>query len=160
MRITNEVKDKLQTIQEENNLDSLSEAVDYLVKKNSPTGEIFYGWLSEIIPYNQIKKHVLFTDHGDRTNVKIYTDTYVYSISYRHDGGYLGCVASTMFHRPGENWTGGNDLPDGKFNKKTWESIKNAIIRHELNKLSDYAYGGYEQAVDTDDEENTVHVEE
>jgi len=138
MRITGEVKTRLQTIQEENNLESLNEAVDYLIKKNSPTGEKFYEWLSEIVHPAVLSKYVLFSDSGDRTCVKIYTASHVYNIVYRHDGGYLGCTASTTSHRPGENWTRGNDLPDGKFNRKTWESIKNAIIRYELQELSDY----------------------
>ena len=150
MRITDEVKDRLGKIQEENQFNSLSEAVDFLIQKNSPTGETFYKWLSEIIPWSQIDKHVLWTDHGDRTNAKIYTQSHAYSITYRHDGGYLGCIASTTFHRPGENWTRGSDLPDGPFDRKTWDAIKNAIIKYELQELSAFVRDG-EQRVEEDE---------
>ena len=43
---------------------------------------------------------------------------------------------------PGETWTRGSDLADGKFNRETWERILRDIIRNELQKLSDYARSG------------------
>jgi len=56
---------------------------------------------------------------------------------------YLGCIASTRTPRPGEDWTRGNDLPDGYFCRETWEHIKNAIIRYEMKPLSEYVAKGH-----------------
>jgi len=70
-----------------------------------------------------------------------YTDEHKYSITAidrEGDKGYLGCTASTRKARAGEDWTRGNDLPDGPFNKKTWDKIILGILRYEIMKLSAY----------------------
>ena len=70
-----------------------------------------------------------------------YTDEHKYSITAidrKGDEGYLGCTASTRKPRAGEDWTRGNDLPDGPFNKKTWDKIILGILRYEIIKLSAY----------------------
>lgn len=101
-------------------------------------------WLREIVPYNQIEKYTKKRREGidtspfagrraNHVNYLIVTAKHSYSISA--NPGYLGCIASTTFYRPGENWTRGNDLPDGKFTRETWEAIKDAIIRYELLKI-------------------------
>jgi len=62
---------------------------------------------------------------------RIYTKEHCYSISatwLNYTAQYLGCIASTRTPRTGEDWTRGNDLPDGHFCRETWEHIKNAII--------------------------------
>jgi len=65
----------------------------------------------------------------------MYTDKHVYRFlaidKYGHDG-YLGCQVACRKPRAGESYTRGNDLPDGKFNRETWEKIKNAIIGWEV----------------------------
>ena len=38
--------------------------------------------------------------------------------------------------RAGEDWTRGNDLPDGPYSYETWIKIKNAIIKKELVKIA------------------------
>ena len=38
--------------------------------------------------------------------------------------------------RAGEDWTRGNDLPDGKLTKETWSSILRGIICYELEDVS------------------------
>ena len=50
---------------------------------------------------------------------------------------YLGCTATSRVWRAGEDWHRGNDLPDGKFCRRIWERIKNAIIQYELVKLEE-----------------------
>lgn len=101
-------------------------------------------WLKEIIPFNQLDTYVRKTregfddnPHADRhanhVSYKFVTAKHSYHISATPT--YLGCTVSATFFRPGENWTRGNDLPDGKFSRETWEAIKDAIIRYELLKL-------------------------
>jgi hypothetical protein len=75
-----------------------------------------------------------------------YTETHRYHISaclHKDDSTYLGAIASTRKPRAGEDWTRGNDLPDGDFSQETWNKIKNAIIRYELERLSDYIAKGH-----------------
>jgi hypothetical protein len=103
------------------------------------------GWLTEIVPYGQIEKYTRKTREGFESNsfntdhranhvsYIICTAEHRYSISAHPT--YLGCIASATRERPGEDWTRGNDLPDGPFCRETWEKIKNAIIRYELVKL-------------------------
>ena len=114
----------------------------------------FKEWLKEIIPWEQIEKYVQFegecpedwnldtkntsvhTERSlseDRIGIRIFTKDYVYQIGAKET--YLGCISSNRKERAGEWWTRGSDLPDGKFNRETWEKIKNAIIRYELVKV-------------------------
>ena len=70
-----------------------------------------------------------------------YTDEYkyiVFAIDRPDDDGYLGCQVSARKKRPGEDWTRGNDLPDGPLNNDTWLMILNAIINYEIVPLSTY----------------------
>jgi len=102
-------------------------------------------WLGEIVPYGQIGKYTRKTRegietspyntdrHANHVNYIFCTAEHRYSISATPT--YLGCIASTTRERPGENWTRGNDLPDGPFCRETWESIKNRIIGYEMVKL-------------------------
>lgn len=71
----------------------------------------------------------------------IYTNKHEYNIvaiADENDNGYLGCHVSTRKPRAGENWVRGNDLPDGPFNRNTWDKIINAIVKYELVKLSNF----------------------
>lgn len=99
---------------------------------------IFPGETSEFIQeagveepaYNEIKRKIY-----------LYTEEHKYmivAIDRENDKGYLGCQVSTRKQRAGEDWFRGNDLPDGPFNKKTWDDILNAIIRYEIVKLTNY----------------------
>ena len=72
-----------------------------------------------------------------------YTNEHKYTIKAveRSDSNrrsYLGCGVSTRKSRAGEDWTRGNDLPDGDFTKEKWDQILNAIVCYELIKLSKY----------------------
>ena len=76
----------------------------------------------------------------------LYTDRYKYCIVAKdrsEDDGYLGCVVSARKPRAGEDYTRGNDLPDGPFVRDTWESIKDGIIRYELVELVESGRGVY-----------------
>jgi hypothetical protein len=109
-------------------------------------------WLKEIVPYSHIDKYTRKTREGFESNA-FNTDrhanhvTYIfctaehrYSISATPT--YLGCQASATRERPGETWTRGNDLPDGKFCRETWDAIKDRIISYEMVKLEPIHLGG------------------
>jgi len=51
------------------------------------------------------------------------------------DRGYLCCTGRCRKPRAGEDWTRGNDLPDGSYCKETWDRILNAIVAYELVKV-------------------------
>ena len=63
----------------------------------------------------------------------------IFAIDRKDDDGYLGCMATVRKPRAGEDWSRGNDLPDGPFNIETWNNILKAIVRYELVKLSNHA---------------------
>ena len=50
---------------------------------------------------------------------------------------YLGMTSSSRLARPGENWLRGNDLPDGKFCKETFDRMMDAVLMYELREVSD-----------------------
>jgi len=107
----------------------------------------FKEWLKEICWSENIDKYIQkIKDEGEgspegmesRYEVYIYTNDYQYHINAverSKDDGYLGCTVSCRKPRPGEQWTRGNDLPDGKLCRETWDNIKKAIIRYELVEL-------------------------
>jgi len=103
-------------------------------------------WLKEIC-LGDVDKYIQITGEGGEGTgngykheifLYLFTDNYRYCIHAKDESkndGYLGCVVSTRKPRAGEDWTRGNDLPDGKFDRKTWNKIKNAIIRYELIQI-------------------------
>ncbi len=102
-------------------------------------------WFKEIVPFSKLDLYIRKTregyngapDAGRHDNHVSYifcTTHHRYSISATPF--YLGCIASNTFQYPGEDWTRGCDLPDGKFNRATWDAIKEAIIRNEMVKLA------------------------
>ena len=108
-------------------------------------------------------------ENFERVVLYIYTDSHYYSIvaiDKVNDDGYLGCQASTRKPRAGEDWTRGNDLPDGPFNRETWQKIKDGIIAYELVELSintgcvdsipDSSCGCSAESVVTDESQNPV----
>ena len=66
-----------------------------------------------------------------RLHIALYTNEHCYRIS-ASTKDYLGCIAQTRKPRAGEDWTRGNDLPDGKFCRETWDKIIKAIVGYEL----------------------------
>lgn len=104
------------------------------------------GWLKEICRGNRLDPFLeIETDEGEgngeygeyKFKGHLYTYEHKYTIVAidRNDSGYLGCVVSTRKPRAGEDWTRGNDLPDGSYSYETWLKIKNAIIAYELVPL-------------------------
>jgi len=101
-------------------------------------------WFEEIARYCRVDRFLeVVEDEGEgdgkgyehRLRVRLYTNDHKYAIvahDRSKDKGYLGCVVSTRKPRAGEDWTRGNDLADGPFEKETWERIKNDIIAYEL----------------------------
>jgi len=105
--------------------------------------ETLRGWLEELACWG--KNKWLWQEEGEgdsingaqeRIGVHLYTDGHSYSILATAD--YLGCTASTRKPRPGEQWTRGNHLADGKFSKVTWDRIIRDIVGYELKTISDY----------------------
>ncbi len=114
------------------------------------------SWLSEICRSNKVEDHVVcyHNSEGDSYDFTLYTKEHRYNIkahpysskqSTSRDGKvigesnsapYLGCTVTSRKPRAGEDWNRGNDLPDGSYNKATWDRIKNAIIAYELVKIS------------------------
>ena len=104
----------------------------------------FREWLKEICRLGEIGDFVnTIKGEGSPTtkgeSVYIYTRTnqyYIVSKQVKGEKGYLGCQVSSRKPRAGEDWTRGNDLPDGPFCRETWEKIKGAIIAYELVKIA------------------------
>ncbi|KKL89828.1 hypothetical protein LCGC14_1910730 [marine sediment metagenome] len=99
-------------------------------------------------PNFQIHRPTEKSSTEDRFRATIYTKTTEYHISAieRYAGkSYLGCIAASRKSRPGEDWTRGNDLPDGNLSKKTWRQILAGIVRYEAQRISS----------ECDDNENT-----
>lgn len=104
----------------------------------------FKKWLKEIC-WDFDKFFIIeeWTKNEERNDngikCKFYTNDHYYSIvaiDRDDEDGYLGCITSCRKPRAGEDWTRGNDLPDGKLTRETWENIKDGIIRYEIVKLS------------------------
>lgn len=108
-----------------------------------------YSWLYEIIPWGQEgnigERYIQFSGEendgsGPMIKVCLYTKEHYYPIHARRatddNAGYLGAYVQNRKPRAGEDWTRGNDLPDGPYTKQTWEKIKDAIIKYELVRLA------------------------
>jgi hypothetical protein len=104
-------------------------------------------WFEELIFPGKTKDFILeLESHGVvdgevSRRICFYTEEHQYfinAIDKTKDDGYLGCQVNCRKVRAGEDWVRGNDLPDGKFNKTTWDRILRAILNYELVKLSDF----------------------
>jgi hypothetical protein len=103
-------------------------------------------WLKELVFPGKVEDFIQeMGGSGDKKEqlreICFYTDENYYFIhaSERHDGkSYIGCQVSARKERAGEDWIRGNDLPDGPFNKETWNRIINAIVNYELVKLTPF----------------------
>ncbi len=104
----------------------------------------FALWLKELVQHGNVDSQVLiFIDSMERGKnrfiCRLYTNDHCYSISgnkpTENNGGYLGCIATTRKNRVGEDWNRGNDLPDGKYSKETFDAIVRRIVAYELKTL-------------------------
>jgi len=106
--------------------------------------EQFEEWLKEICRWDRDDWFLHWEGENSSPDeylgmVNVYTRNNKYRINAKkHKDGrtYLGCTVSCRMSRAGEDWTRGNDLPDGEFSRKTWERIKNAIVQYELVKIA------------------------
>lgn len=80
---------------------------------------------------------------GDQTaRIRIYTASNIYAINARVGTvSYLGCIATARMPRAGEDWSRGNDLPDGNFSQETFDNIMKAIVGYEVVKVHQKADG-------------------
>ena len=97
-------------------------------------GRKFIDWLTDFKFSNP--EYINVTINGeDVFGITIYTITNAYA--FRITKVYLGCTAATGMPRAGEDWSRGNDLPDGKFTKETLTKILGAILFYESQKVVD-----------------------
>ena len=121
-----------------------SNVVDFQTKESK--SDLLNQWLEELMypgdPKDFVKESSGESSPGEwKREFCLYTDQYMYvivAIDRESDDGYLGCGVSTRKQRAGEDWQRGNDLPDGPFNRDTWNKILNAMINYELIKLTEY----------------------
>jgi hypothetical protein len=100
-------------------------------------------WLPEICRGDRVETFVQSSEADDvkgelRRGYRFFTADHSYHITatVREDGHtYFGCTASTRKPRAGEGHTRGNDLPDGKLTRETWDRIVRGILRYELVAL-------------------------
>lgn len=119
--------------------------------------------IRDLCPFKRFEDYIEEVGLGTegRSRFKIYTGEYCYSIdvaepkSENKPWGYLGCVVSTRKPRPGEDWTRGNDLPDGICHEDTWNAIKNAMLRYEFVKLAPKQQVMADSPVEDETKENT-----
>ena len=112
--------------------------------------DTLFGWIkNELCPYGHFDEYAHITADSNppskRTNVNLYSHDYCYHITCTEDG-YLGSSCSCRKPRAGEDWTRGHDLPDGRFNRKTWNMIKHAIMRNEFVKIAKKQRSAHDEA--------------
>ena len=98
------------------------------VRVKKGRGQQLVEWLRAYKFFNPTKVYVV-TNEPDVFRIQLYTQGHCYFFVVKDD--YLGCMASTRKPRPGEGWTRGNDLPDGKFSLATLREIMGAIVFYE-----------------------------
>jgi len=109
--------------------------------------EMLDQWLKELVYPGDINNFIQeISGQGNEESIKrkicLYTQEnryFIVAVEYSNGNkDYLGCQVSSRKARAGEDWIRGNDLPDGPFTRKTWDTIINAIVSYELVKLSEY----------------------
>jgi len=108
--------------------------------------ELLDQWLAQLIFPGKVEDFIQeLKGSGDPEEVKrkfcFYTEEHQYiinAIERSDENSYLGCGVLTRKERAGEDWKRGNDLPDGPFNKETWNRIIYAIVNYELVKLTPF----------------------
>ena len=101
------------------------------LKESAPE---LYVWLGMIQRWVGRRGLLILKQEQEGFRIVIYTSEHIYSIS-AEPGKYLGCGASSRKPRPGEDWTRGNDLSDGKYSYETWIKILADIVAYELVPL-------------------------
>ena len=92
------------------------------------------AWFESFGRWKSTLDTIRFKKEEDDTGRALFcTAAHTYSIYFTPT--YLGCIASARTVRPGEDWTRGNDLPDGPFSKETFDDIMRAVVAYELVAL-------------------------
>lgn len=93
----------------------------------------FHDWLERDIGRFGLHVKIAEEDETSQT-VKLFTAQHEYTIRATESdrGGYLGGGASARAPLPGETWTRGRDLRDGKLTEETWRKILGDIVSFEL----------------------------
>ena len=110
---------------------------------------VVIDWLRNALPLTHPDKYIQVEENpapGIDLRLYLYTATHRYSLAVRKGSpaasgtegaaGYLGCIAQVRTPRPGEDWTRGNDLPDGPLCRETFDAILNSIVGYELLPLA------------------------
>lgn len=98
-------------------------------------------WLKELGRFRKFEDYIYISDYKKgEIRLKIFTREHYYPIvaklpTKERPDGYLGTYGQCRKPRAGEEWTRGNDLPDGAYSKKTWDSFKDCLIAYELVKV-------------------------
>jgi len=98
-------------------------------------------WLKEVSRYGKVENFVFISDYKKgEISLKIFTKDHYYPIvailpTTEKPNGYFGTFGHCRKPRAGEDWTRGNDLPDGSYSKETWDAFKDKLISYELVKV-------------------------
>ena len=124
------------------------EKVIHLNDKEATNMQMLDQWLKELVYPGKVDDFIqeIFGQGDDKKlerHLCFYTEEHVYYINaierfLGEKKSYLGCQVNARKSRAGEDWVRGNDLPDGEFNKKTWDRIIYAIVCYEVVKLSPF----------------------
>lgn len=99
----------------------------------------FSLWIKDIVRYGNVDSQVLMFRTEKGFTCLLHTNEHCYSISgytpSRNSNGYLGCTVTTRKKRVGEDWNRGNDLPDGKYDKRTFDKIVRSMVAYEIKNL-------------------------
>lgn len=90
--------------------------------------------------YAPVDTHCIYGGDGPTGSITFFTSINKYVVVYRipdneKADGYLGCTATSRTPRAGEEWSRGNDLPDGPFSHTTWVRILAAIVSYEMVRV-------------------------
>jgi len=107
-------------------------------KIESEHGKQLVEWL-RAYKYSYGKRVHVVVNTEDEIRLRIYTARNCYGIHahiVRPDYIYFACEASTRAPRPGEDWTRGNDLPDGQFSQELLHEIMGSIVFYEALEVA------------------------
>jgi hypothetical protein len=102
-----------------------------------------HKWLEELSRYRKLEDYIYISDYKKeegKIRLKIFTKEYYYTIvairpNNKKPEGYLGTYANCRKPRAGEEWTRGNDLPDGEYKRETWDRFVASLVSYELVKV-------------------------
>jgi len=122
--------------------ESVFRVEDEIIPLLEEAEEQLRAWLLPIYKNATRLHRAIYVDkEGLKVVAKIWTFTNEYTIKCCVDGvnslskAYLGATCSSRKSRAGETWTRGCDLPDGKMNESTWNSIVLGILSQETQEV-------------------------